>query len=106
MTQGRAVEAAQKNSGVLGETALVDSECFKRIVMAQKKVLFKQKFEDPLFAIAFHPSAKQYVTGLSTGRVAAVAYDLDAASTNESWSTKRHKISCRALAYDTSGDCR
>lgn len=66
--------------------------------------LFKQSFEEPLFSIAFNPSASNYVTGLSTGHVAAYTYNNEG-TFKEIWSTKRHKRSCRALGYDYSGEC-
>lgn len=72
----------------------------------KKKVLVEQTFgEDPLFAIAFHPSEKHFVTGTSSGQLTANTYtEGDSASANQAWTTKRHKSSCRAIVYDQSGD--
>lgn len=70
----------------------------------EPKTLLQQDFEDDyLFAVAFHPSTNQFITGTANGQVCAQTYDQDG-SIVETWSTKRHKESCRALAYDQSGE--
>lgn len=70
----------------------------------EPRTLFQQDFEDDyLFSVAFHPSSNQFVTGTANGQVCAQTYDTEG-SIVENWSTKRHKESCRALAYDQSGE--
>lgn len=65
--------------------------------------LFREKFDDPLFSLAFHPSAPYYVKGMSTGRVTATKYDQDG-NLEDLWTTKRHKGSCRGIVYNYEGD--
>jgi WD repeat-containing protein 55 len=65
--------------------------------------LFRQNFEDPLFSVAFNPSASNYVVGLSSGQVSAYTFNNE--GFEEIWTTKRHKQSCRALGYDQDGQC-
>jgi WD40 repeat protein len=70
----------------------------------EPRTAFQQDFEDDyLFAVAFHPSSNQFITGTANGQVCAQTYDNEW-SIVENWSTKRHKESCRALAYDQSGE--
>lgn len=90
-------------------------------------IYFKEKLEDPLFALAFHPSKSQYAKGFSDGRVTVTKYtateleiNSDSSDSEEEskakqlkkptvkletlWTTKRHKSSCRAIAYDQTGE--
>jgi len=58
--------------------------------------------DDPLFSVNFHPEKPEFVVGLATGRV--TYYEYAAGAPTEVWSTKRHKGSCRALAYTQTGE--
>ncbi|CAN6674971.1 hypothetical protein TRVA0_075S00364 [Trichomonascus vanleenenianus] len=76
------------------------------IKATNKTLVFEQTFdaEDPLFSIAFNPESAQYVTGTATGQLSAFTYDAESQSYKEAWTTKRHKTSCRAVAYDEEGE--
>lgn len=71
--------------------------------------LFREKFDDDslLFSLAFHPTKPYYAKGFSDGRVTTTKYTLnedDGTYTLETvWTTKRHKGSCRGLAYNYDG---
>lgn len=68
-------------------------------------LLFKEKLgQEPLFSLAFHPSAPYYVKGGSRGRVTACKYSDEDGEVTQLWTTKRHAGSCRALAYDHEGE--
>lgn len=60
--------------------------------------------EDPLFCVAFHPAEPQFVVGFATGRVECHTYDRKSPEkTTVLWQTKRHKESCRCVAYTQDG---
>lgn len=66
-------------------------------------VLISQEFDQPLFAVAFHPSSNEYVVGFVDGTVTAYTYDTKERLSTQAWTTKRHKDSCRAIGYDQTG---
>lgn len=65
--------------------------------------------DEPLFCMCFHPEKPQFLLGFATGQVLCYSYvPLEPSSEcvpQLLWSTKRHKGSCRAIAYDESGNC-
>lgn len=69
------------------------------------RALFREKLDDFLFSLSFHPSEAFYVKGFADGRVTASSYDYEG-KIKTVWTTKRHKGSCRALTYDHEGKCK
>lgn len=66
-------------------------------------MLFSLEFKEdnPLFGVAFHPSAAEFIVGLADGTVSG--YEYSGAEYKQVWTTKRHEGSCRAVAYTEDG---
>lgn len=64
--------------------------------------------DEPLFCMRFHPEKPQFLLGFATGRVSCYSYTPASSDSHcvpeLMWTTKRHKGSCRAIAYDQSGE--